>query len=150
MDNQRGVCYQELLMPYLCGAWEISVVDPYIRMPHQGRNLVGLRALLAAEKDPADEIAVTLVTKAERGEYEQHQHLVVLNDIRESAVAAGINFNVAWDESIRADTGWRILLGRGRDIFQKGSGSQYDLGARRQEFRQVVSFGAAYIREKSA
>ncbi|UAK39178.1 BREX system Lon protease-like protein BrxL [Gordonia bronchialis] len=152
-ENQRGVSYQELLMPYLRGASEISIVDPYIRMPHQGRNLVDLLALLAAEKDPADEISVTLVTKAERGEYE-HQHLLMLNDIRESAAAAGINFNVAWDESIhdrsiRADTGWKILLGRGLDIFQKGSGSQYDLGARRQEFRQVVSFGVTYLREKS-
>ncbi|WP_411815460.1 BREX system Lon protease-like protein BrxL [Gordonia sp. SND2] len=153
-ENQRGVSYQELLMPYLRGASEISIVDPYIRMPHQGRNLVDLLALLAAEKDPADEISVTLVTKAERGEYE-HQHLLMLNDIRESAAAAGINFNVAWDESIhdrsiRSDTGWKILLGRGLDIFQKGSGSQYDLGARRQEFRQVVSFGVTYIREKAA
>lgn len=149
-ENQRGVSFETLLLPYLRGASEITIIDPYIRLPHQGRNLVDLLALLASAKDVADEIGVTLVTKAETGQYEQ-THLVMLKDIQDSAAAAGINFKVTWDEtihdrSIRADNGWTILLGRGLDIFQKGSGSQYDLASRRQEFRQVVTFGVTYIR----
>lgn len=149
-ENQRGISYETLLLPYLRGASEITVIDPYIRLPHQGRNLVDLLALLASAKDVADEIGVTLVTKAETGQYEQ-AHLLMLKDIQDSAAAAGISFTVTWDEtihdrSIRADNGWTILLGRGLDIFQKGSGSQYDLAARRQEFRQVVAFGVTYIR----
>ena len=151
-ENQRGVSYETLLLPYLRGATDITIVDPYIRLPHQGRNLVDLLALLAAIKDAADEIAVTLVTKKDRGEYEQ-QHLLMLKDIQDSAATVGIVFSVAWDEtihdrSIRASNGWRILLGRGLDIFQKGSGSQFDLSARRQEFRQVVGFGVTYINER--
>ncbi|MEF3322194.1 BREX system Lon protease-like protein BrxL [Gulosibacter sp. GYB002] len=150
-ENQRGVSYETLLLPHLRGAKEISIVDPYIRLPHQGRNLVDLLSLLAASKDPADEIMVTLVTKAEQGEYEQ-QHLHMLKEIQDSAATVGIRFAVTWDEtihdrSIRTDHGWKLLLGRGLDIFQKGSGSQYDLGARRQEFRQVFAFGITYIRE---
>ncbi|MCT2222983.1 BREX system Lon protease-like protein BrxL [Microbacterium paraoxydans] len=152
-ENQRGVSFETLLLPYLRGASEITIIDPYIRLPHQGRNLVDLLALLASAKDVADEIGVTLVTKAETGQYEQ-THLVMLKDIQDSAAAAGINFKVTWDEtihdrSIRADNGWTILLGRGLDIFQKGSGSQYDLASRRQEFRQVVAFGVTYIRGKA-
>jgi ATP-dependent Lon protease len=150
-ENQRGISYETLLLPYLNGASEITIIDPYIRLPHQGRNLVDLLAVLALAKDVADEIGVTLVTKAETGQYEQ-AHLLMLKDIQDSASAAGINFTVTWDEtihdrSIRADNGWRILLGRGLDIFQKGSGSQYDIAARRQEFRQVVAFGVTYINE---
>lgn len=150
-ENQRGVSYDTLLLPYLRGAAEITIVDPYIRLPHQGRNLVDLLALLAGAKDPADEIVVTLVTKEDTGEF-QKQHLLMLREIQDGAAAVGINFSVTWDEtihdrSIRADSGWKILLGRGLDIFQKGSGSQFDLGARRQEFRQVVAFGVTYIRE---
>lgn len=150
-ENQRGVSYETLLMPYLRGATDITIVDPYIRLPHQGRNLVDLLALLAAAKDPADEIAVTLVTKEDRGEYAQ-QHLLMLKDIQDSAATAGIQFAVNWDEtihdrSIRTEHGWKLLLGRGLDIFQKGSGSQFDLGSRRQEFRQVFAFGITYIRE---
>ena len=152
-ENQRGVSYETLLMPYLRSATEITIVDPYIRLPHQGRNLVDLLALLAASKDPADEIAVTLVTKEDRSEYAQ-QHLLMLRDIQDSAATVGIKFTVTWDEtihdrSIRTDDGWKLLLGRGLDIFQKGSGSQFDLGSRRQEFRQVFAFGITYIREEN-
>lgn len=151
-ENQRGVSFESLLMPYLQGASDITIVDPYIRLPHQGRNLVDLLAELAAAKDPADEIAVTLVTKEDRGEYAQ-QHLVMLKDIQNSAATVGIQFTVAWDEtihdrSIRTDHGWKLLLGRGLDIFQKGSGGQFELGSRHQEFRQVYAFGITYIREK--
>lgn len=150
-ENQRGVSYETLLLPYLRGATDITIVDPYIRLPHQGRNLVDLLALLAAAKDPADEIAVTLVTKEDRGEYAQ-QHLLMLKDIQDSTATVGIKFTVTWDEtihdrSIRTDHGWKLLLGRGLDIFQKGSGSQFDLGSRRQEFRQVFAFGITYINE---
>lgn len=149
-ENQRGVSYETLLMPYLRGATNITIVDPYIRLPHQGRNLVDLLALLAASKDPADELTVTLVTKEDRREYAE-RHLLMLQEIRESAATVGIHFTVTWDEtihdrSIRTDHGWTLLLGRGLDIFQKGSGSQFELGSRRQEFRQVVAFGVTYIR----
>lgn len=150
-ENQRGVAYETLLLPYLRGANEITIIDPYIRAPHQGRNLVDLLGLLASAKDPADEISVMLVTKEDKPEYQQQQ-LLMLKAIQDGAESVGIKFNVQWDEtihdrSIRADNGWKILLGRGLDIFQKGSGSQFDIGARRQEFRQVVAFGVTYIRE---
>ena len=150
-ENQRGVSYENLLLPYLREATDIRIVDPYIRLPHQGRNLVDLLALVASAKDPADEIAVKLVTKEDKGEFQQ-QHLLMLEDIQDGAASVGIKFNVEWDEtihdrSITTDTGWKILLGRGLDIFQKGSGSQFDMGARRQEFRQLFAFGITYISE---
>lgn len=152
-ENQRGVSYETLLLPYLRGATDIRIVDPYIRLPHQGRNLVDLLALVASVKDPADEIAVKLVTKEDKGDFQQ-QHLLMLKDIQDGSASVGIKFNVEWDEtihdrSITTDNGWKILLGRGLDIFQKGSGSQYDMGARRQEFRQVVAFGVTYMRESN-
>jgi ATP-dependent Lon protease len=150
-ENQRGVSYETLLLPYMRDATEITIVDPYVRLPHQGRNLVDLLALLASVKDPADEIAVKLVTKEDRGDFQQ-QHLLMLKDIQDGAASVGIKFNVEWNEtihdrSISTDSGWKVLLGRGLDIFQKGSGSQFDIGARRQEFRQVVAFGVTYIRD---
>ncbi|WP_409328942.1 BREX system Lon protease-like protein BrxL [Trujillonella humicola] len=152
-ENQRGVSYETLLLPYLRGASEITIVDPYIRLPHQGRNLVDLLALLATAKDPADEISVRLVTKEDTGDF-QKQHLLMLKEIQDGALAVGIKFNVQWDDtihdrSIRANNGWKILLGRGLDIFQKGAGGQFDIATRRQEFRQVVAFGVAYMRDAS-
>lgn len=152
-ENQRGVSYETMLLPYLRGATDMTIVDPYIRLPHQGRNLADLLALLASAKDAADEIVVKLVTKEDKGGFQQ-QHLLMLKDIQDGAASVGIKFIVKWDEtihdrSITADSGWKILLGRGLDIFQKGSSSQFDMGARRQEFRQVVAFGVTYIREEA-
>ena len=150
-ENQRGVSYENLFLPYLRGATAITIVDPYIRLPHQGRNLVDLLSLLALAKDPAEEVSVKLVTKEDTGDFQQ-QHLMMLNDIQNGAAAVGIKFTVEWDDtvhdrSIVTDNGWKILLGRGLDIFQKGTGGQFDMGARRQEFRQVVAFGVTYINE---
>ena len=76
----------------------------------------------------------------------------MLKEIQDSAASAGIQFTVSWDETIHdryiyTDHGWKLILGRGLDIFQKGSNSQFDLRSRRQEFRQVFAFGITYIRE---
>ena len=55
-ENQRGVSYDTLLVPYLRGATEITIVDPYIRQFHQARNLMELIEGIARGKDPADEV----------------------------------------------------------------------------------------------
>ncbi|MBO0982099.1 BREX system Lon protease-like protein BrxL [Microbacterium sp. SD291] len=152
MENQRGISYENLLLPYLQGATEIEFHDPYIRQPHQGRNLVELLALIAAAKDPADEVTFKLFTLLEDDmEYQQRQ-LQMLSQIVNGAAQQGIKVDVGKDPGghdrwIRTDTGWRINLGRGLDIFQKADGGWFDFGTTRQEFRQVKAFGVTYIRE---
>ena len=152
VENQRGLSYETLLMPYLRGATEIELHDPYIRMGHQGRNLVELLALIAAAKDPADEVTVNLFTVLDEDPEYQPKQLRMLNDIVQGATQQGVKVNVAKDPGghdrwIRTDTGWRINLGRGLDIFQKSDGSWFDFGTSRQEFRQVRAFGITYIRD---
>jgi ATP-dependent Lon protease len=151
-ENQRGISYDSLLMPYLQGATEIDLHDPYIRLGHQGRNLVELLALIAASKDPADEVTINLFTVLDEDPEYQPKQLRMLNDIVQGAAQQGIKVNVAKDPGghdrwIRTDTGWRINLGRGLDIFQKSDGGWFDFGTSRQEFRQVRAFGVTYIRE---
>jgi ATP-dependent Lon protease len=152
VENQRGISYETLFMPYLRDATEIELHDPYIRMNHQGRNLVELLALMAAAKDPADEITVNLFTVLDEDPEHQTKQLRMLNDIVQAAAQQGIKVNVAKDPGghdrwIRTDTGWRINLGRGLDIFQKSDGGWFDFGTSRQEFRQVRAFGVTYLRE---
>lgn len=151
VENQRGVSYETLLLPYLEGATEIELHDPYIRRNHQGRNLVDLLAMIAGAKDPADEIAFTLFTLLEEDPEHERQQLKMLHEIVQAAAQQGIKVKVAKDPGghdrwIRTDTGWRINLGRGLDIFQKSDGSWFDLGTSRQEFRQVRAFGITYMR----
>jgi ATP-dependent Lon protease len=152
VENQRGISYETLLMPYLQGATEIELHDPYIRLGHQGRNLVELLAMIAAAKDPADEVTFNLFTVLEDDPEHQPKQLRMLNDILNGAAQQGIKLNVAKDPGghdrwIRTDTGWRVNLGRGLDIFQKSDGGWFDFGTSRQEFRQVRAFGITYIRE---
>ena len=153
-ENQRGLSYETLLMPYLEGAVEIELHDPYVRMSHQGRNLVELLAMIASAKDPADEINFKLFTLLEEEPEYQKKQLQMLNEIVQGAAQQGIKVDVAKDPGghdrwIRTDTGWRINLGRGLDIFQKSDGGWFDFGSSRQEFRQVRAFGVTYIREDS-
>lgn len=152
VENQRGISYETLLMPHLEGATEIELHDPYIRMGHQGRNLVELLAMIATAKDPADEISFKLFTLLEEDPEYQKKQLQMLREIVQGAVQQGIKVDIAKDPGghdrwIRTDTGWRINLGRGLDIFQKADGGWFDFGASRQEFRQVRAFGVTYMRE---
>jgi len=152
VENQRGVSYENLLLPYLQGATEIEFHDPYIRQPHQGRNLVELLALIATAKDPADEVTFKLFTLLEDDTEYQQRQLQMLSQIVNGAAQQGIKVDVGKDPGghdrwIRTDTGWRINLGRGLDIFQKSDGGWFDFGTTRQEFRQVKAFGVTYIRE---
>ncbi|WP_341258306.1 BREX system Lon protease-like protein BrxL [Gordonia malaquae] len=151
-ENQRGVSYETMLMPYLHGAAEIEIHDPYIRMNHQGRNLVELLAMIAAAKDPAEMVKVHLYTNLDDDPTYRDRQVEMLQSIIDVSLQHGIPLKVdkdpgGHDRWIRTDTGWRINLGRGLDIFQKAAGGWFDFGTSRQEFRQVRGFGVTYIRE---
>ncbi|MEU7822446.1 BREX system Lon protease-like protein BrxL [Catellatospora sp. NPDC049133] len=151
-ENQRGVSFDTLIVPYLHGAGQITIVDPYIRQFHQARNLMELIGGIAKTKDVADEVNVKLITaENNEGEDKLRKQLELLLKIKQGAAVAGVSFDVAFDNTIHdrsivTDTGWRILLGRGLDIFQYVTGDAFDLATKLQEYRQVKAFGVTYIR----
>lgn len=147
--GQTGVSYENLLLPWLIGAKKITIVDGYIRMFHQGRNLTDLLSLLAVTKDSTEEIDVTLETiEEDRDEFKRKQ-LEMLVDIRNAAEAFGVKLSVKWDQTIHdrwitTDHGWRIQLGKGLDIWEKPMNM---FAANRQEFRPIAkSFTINYNR----
>lgn len=152
-ENQRGVSYETLLLPYLRGASEITIIDPYVRQFHQTRNLMELIEALAVVKDPADEVNVLLVTSESADGPEKFQkQMEFLLRVKQAAAVAGINLDVKFDatihdRSIVSNSGWRINLGRGLDIFQFFSNDAFDLAVKLQQYRQVKAFGITYIRE---
>jgi len=154
-EGQRGVSFDTLLVPYLRGASEITIVDPYVRMFHQARNLMELVEGIARGKDPADEVHLKLVTvENQDGPEKVQRQLEYLLQIKKSAGVLGIVFDVdlvepqaVHDRSITTDTGWRILLGRGLDIFQRMIDSPFDLATKYQKYREVKGFGVTYVRE---
>jgi ATP-dependent Lon protease len=152
-ENQRGVSFDTLLVPYLRGATQITIIDPYIRQFHQARNLMELIERIAASKDAADEVSVRLVTAENtEGQDKLRKQFELLLKVKQGASVAGINVDVVFDggihdRSILTDTGWRILLGRGLDIFQYVAGDAFELATKLQEYRQVKAFGVTYIRD---
>ncbi|MGO3778005.1 MAG: BREX system Lon protease-like protein BrxL [Canibacter sp.] len=150
--GQKGVSYESLILPYVRGAASITITDPYIRMPHQGRNLADLLSLLATAKDDAEEIDVALVTAEEtRVEY-KHNQLLMLKSIKDASDAVGVRLKVRFDDTIHdrrieASNGWRIDLGKGLDIWQRPSDNPFDFGRNRQEFRMIASaFSVHYVK----
>ena len=154
-EGQRGVSYDTLLVPYLRGASQITIVDPYVRMFHQARNLMELVEGIARGKDPADEVALKLVTvENQDGPEKLQKQYEYLLQIKQSAAVLGIVFDVEFaepqtihDRSISTDTGWKILLGRGLDIFQRMSDSPFDLATKYQKYRELKAFGITYLRD---
>ena len=150
-ENQRGVSYEKLLMPYLRGARQITITDPYIRQFHQARNVMELLEIIAKAKDATEEIKVSLITSGNDETQEKLlKQIEFLNSIERGAAVAGITFDYSFDgtihdRSITTDTGWKIILGRGLDIFQYFPNDAFDLANRLQEYRQVKAFGITYL-----
>lgn len=153
-ERQRGVSFDDLVAPYLRGASKITITDPYIRVLHQARNLMELIEAIARGKDPADEVTLKLVTIKNQDPKKQPAQKDYLEQIRKSAAVLGILLEVQFaepntihDRYITTDTGWRIVLGRGLDIYQRSSDSPFDLANKYQKYREVRSFGITYLRE---
>ena len=151
-ENERGVSFDELFRPYLEGACEIVVTDPYIRLFFQARNMMELLETVARAKDPGDEVHVHLVTG--RDELEDNRQTEYLEEMQASAATIGVHLTWEFDQSgalharhIVTDTGWKILLDRGLDIFQRYEmNDAFAFSNRMQEQRAVKAFEVTYLR----
>ena len=151
-ENQKGVTFENLFGPWMDGAGRIVVTDPYIRMFHQVRNLMEFIEMVAKRKAPEDEVEVNLVTGPD--EFNVEKQKANLSAVDEAAATAGINFTWRFDGSstiharhIVTDTGWKISLDRGLDIFQKYEmNDAFSLANRLQQFRSVKTFEVTYIK----
>jgi len=147
-DNQSGVSYQQLFGPYLAGAKEIRLTDPYIRLPYQLRNFMEFAKLVATQKGPNSEVKLHLVT-SNNEEYLANAK-EVFEQMTYSLEGVGILFTYEFDEnahdrSVVLDNGWKIVLGRGLDIWQK-TGGWYDINEYLQEKRLCKACELTYVR----
>lgn len=148
-DNQTGVSFQSLFAPYLKGATEITLVDPYIRLPYQMRNLLEFCLMLAQNKHFDDEIKLKVVTWNEpENMLEESQKSLeeIASSVFDSGIILNYEFNPNFhDRTIVANNGWKIILGRGLDIFQKVEG-RLNIADIYQEKRQCKDCEITYIR----
>ncbi|UNN05189.1 BREX system Lon protease-like protein BrxL [Rhodococcus opacus] len=153
-DNAIGYSYADLFIPHLRGATRIEIIDPYIRAPHQLRNLWELLVEIIAAK-PADEIvAVHVITAEEKSREDwQRAQIIGLSEMKDAVGEGGVELTCDFDPTkhdrrITTDTGWRIHLGRGLDIFQPyTSASRFDIRQRRQDRRRTKECTITYLEE---
>lgn len=147
-DNQTNITFAELFGPYLAGATKVVVTDPYIRLPYQLRNLMEFARLLAAALPAGEELALHLIT------FNNEEYLAnsreAFKEVSDSLTGSGIQFTFEFDETIhdraiQSDTGWKIILGRGLDIYQKTTG-RYDIAEYMQEKRLCKACEITYLK----
>lgn len=151
-ENQRGVSFDSLFGAYLAGAKRIAVTDPYLRMFHQLRNLMELMETIRKLHGPEDEVAVHVVTVED--EFNGDRQTENLQKIADACATVGIQFTWAYDTSgtkhdrdITTDHGWKIVLSRGLDVFQRFElNDAFNFANRLQQQRQCKEFNVTYVR----
>ncbi|WP_024482444.1 BREX system Lon protease-like protein BrxL [Cellulophaga baltica] len=136
-DNQSGISYDNLFGAYLLNATDIKITDPYVRLPYQLRNFMELAKLISEKKDPDNDVKLHLITSNNEDYIENAKD--AFEQMRYSLESMGIIFSYEFDDfihdrSIEMNNGWKIILGRGLDIWQK-TGGWYDINEYVQERR---------------
>ena len=147
-DNQSGISYDNLFGAYLLNATDFNITDPYIRLPYQLRNFMELTKLISEKKDPDTEVKVHLVTSNNEDFIENAKE--AFEQMRYSLESMGIIFSYEFDDfihdrSIEMNNGWKVILGRGLDIWQK-TGGWYDINEYIQERRVCKACEITFVK----
>lgn len=146
-DNQTGISYKKLFGDYLKGAQNITIQDPYIRMPYQFKNLLEFCMMLANNKALEDEINFEIVSWND--ETHLSDSISYFEELQESVSNLGINLTYRMenhhDRFIAASNDWKITLGRGLDIFEKIEG-RFNVADLDQTKRKCKSCEITYLK----
>ena len=147
-EGQKGISFEKLFLPYVKGAKWVKVYDPYIRLQYQIYNFMSFCEVLAP---PEAALKLELVTSC--NEYQEKELKQKLNELKTGLSRDGIEFDYQFDADlhdrwIETDTGWRIILGCGLDIFQKPD-DKFTLGFLDQTKRKCKATTIAYTKRKT-
>ena len=145
IEDQLGISYAKLFLPYVQGAKSIKIYDPYIRLQYQIFNLMNLCEIIVP---PQGTVKLDLVTGYD--DYQKSELKRKMDDLQSGLIRDHIDFNYTFDNNlhdrwIETDTGWRIILGRGLDIFQKPD-DKFTLGFLDQTRRKCKATTITYMR----
>ncbi|SDQ82219.1 ATP-dependent Lon protease [Chryseobacterium soldanellicola] len=148
-ENQTNVSYERLFGHYLEGAKDFLIQDPYIRLPHQFKNFMELCSLIYKKNQEAETINIKLITWNDNDFKETS--IINFEEIKDSLGEMNIEFDYEFKESahdryIVMNNGWKIMLGRGLDMWQKSNG-KYDIAEYLQEKRKCKEFDVVVIAE---
>lgn len=150
-ENQKGCSFNDLVVPYLKGAKKLSITDPYIRNFFQQRNLMEFLVSVVKINYPAEETEVHLVTIQDefKGDKQEENFL----KMKDSLSRYGLIFTWEYDEArtiharhIETDTGWKISLDRGLDVYQNFGGDAFDVLTYLPELRACKAYEVTFIK----
>ena len=141
-DNQKGISYKNLFGDYFEGVQSVTIIDPYIRLPYQIRNLVELINLIASHKQADEIVKVELITNSDENFIDESRER--LKSLQDNLSPIGVDFNFQFDANIHdryilIDNNWKIILGRGLDIWNKTNG-MFDIAETNQLYRTCKGF----------
>ena len=148
-ENTKGWSYERLFADHLRGASRIEVRDPYVRHFFQVRNVVEFLQMVHGLVPEGDEVEVHLVTLSDFETAEKQQEM--LDELAASFAGSRVAFTWELDpsanfhaRSITTDTGWKISLDRGLDLFQRFETGPFSLEQAVQEARLVRGAELSY------
>jgi ATP-dependent Lon protease len=118
--GDTGYGYDSIIGPYLKGAKEVTVEDPYVRITHQIQNFVRFCETV---------VKLSMVRKINLiTSYDDKTNISDMRDNLEEVKQSLLEIDVILDiklnpnmhdREIRIDNGWTIKIGRGLDFYQK-------------------------------
>lgn len=145
--NQKGVTYKSLLGDYLRGARSITVVDPYIRASFQIDNFIELVQTIREVSNNPEDLKIHLSTQNSDDKIPEmiDNFESLKNELQAVGVEFTWDFKADHDRWILLDTGWKILLSRGLDIYEKFD--RFSLAAIRQSERRCREFTVSFTKD---
>lgn len=150
-ENTKGWSYRRLFAQHLKGARTITVNDPYVRLFFQARNVMEFLQMVHDIVPEGDEVSVHLITKEDWETPGKQQEN--LNQMVSAFTGSRVAFSWKFDanpnfhaRSITTDTGWKITIDRGLDIFQKFESGPFSVEQAIQEARLTRGAEVTYLR----
>ncbi len=144
--GQTGISYRSLFADYLANASTITIEDPFIRTFWQLRNLSEFLSMLVDTRS-VEGLRVHLKTSSD-DDFKAADVIDDLTDIQDEMESLGIEFSYEFadfhDRCIITDKGWKIMLGRGLDIFEPYG--KYSIANSQQSKRRCKDFNVTYVR----
>lgn len=136
--GDTGHSYESLYGPYLKGAKEVTVEDPYIRVPHQIQNFVRFCEVIVKLSTIRN---INLITSYDEFTKVSEMH-DRLEEVKQSLLEIDVTLDIKinpqlHDREIRLDNGWVIKIGRGLDFYQKPN-SWYEIGVNDLSLRKCL------------
>lgn len=150
-ENVKGWSYRRLFAQHVTGARKITVSDPYVRLFFQARNFMEFLQMIHDTVPEGDEAAVHLITQSDPDSCVKQEEN--LNQIAKSFTGSRVAFTWEFNHSpgfharsIVTDTGWKITMDRGLDIFQRYETGPFSLEQALQEARLTRGVEVSYLK----